>query len=75
MLYNVPSSLPTWIVGTVAQDRPRGGGGEAAIRGSSEKSKDIDTSIVPKRRKSQSLNKVPLSIELGNTLHTYRVIF
>lgn len=73
MLYNVPSSLPTWIVGTVAQDRP--GGGEAAIRGSSEKSKDIDTSIVSKRRKSQSLNKVPLSIELGNTLHTYRVIF
>lgn len=74
MLYNVPSSLPTWIVGTVAQDRP-GGGGKAAIRGSSEKSKDIDTSIVSKRRKSQSLNKVPLSIELGNTLHTYRVIF
>lgn len=47
----------------------------AAIRGSSEKSKEIDTCIAPKRRKSQSLNKVPLSIELGNTLHTYRVIF
>lgn len=59
--------------GLLGQWHRRGSEGKAAKRWSSE-SKEIDTCRVPKRRESQSLNKVPLSIELGNTLHMYRVI-